>query len=125
MAVAVARMRHDPSHWKIEGAGGCWREDGTDSQLQAGAGGIKLVAGRLGGGQAKRPSDGHSCRLRVSLGGDGQLGRIAKRGARISVCVRACVCVALARFVGAPSLSLSLTISLSISLSGARGKRAC
>lgn len=79
MAVAVARVRHDPSHWKIEGAGGVGASTGLTPQLQAGR--IKQVAGRSDGlkkGQVTVLLQAASC-----LGGDGQLGRIGKRGARM------------------------------------------
>lgn len=76
VVVAVARVRHDPSHWKIEGAGGVGARTGRRV-------GIKQVAGRLGG-QAKRPSDGPLLQAACCLGGDGQLGRIGKRDARLS-----------------------------------------
>lgn len=84
VVVEVARMRHDLSHWKIEGAGGVGTSMGTGSQLQAGR--IKQVAGGQTG-QAKRPSDGPPAGCVLPLGGDGQLGRIGKRGA-----THECVC---------------------------------
>lgn len=44
VAVAVARVRHDPSHWKIEGAGGVGASTGLAPNCRRV--GIKQVAGR-------------------------------------------------------------------------------
>ena len=81
VAVAVARVRHDPSHWKIEGAGGVGASTGLTAQCRR-AGLSRWRADRTADrlkGQVTVLLQAASC-----LGGDGQLGRIGERGARMS-----------------------------------------